>query len=175
MALLFKMTGAVCVMGAAIYFAGSLNQMLENRKIQLRKLYSLLLQLKSEIQYMQKTLPECFIKLSDMSIAPFKEWMDLLSNELQKQSDASFKDIWLSKLEYLQEKSCLVKEDIEPLKELGDKLGNMDMASQLKAIDYTLLHIEKNRIDLENEMNQRKKVVVTLSLFGGFMTLILLL
>ena len=33
--------------------------------------------------------------------------------------------------------------------ELADKLGSQDGQSQMKAIDYTLLQIERNRVNLE--------------------------
>lgn len=170
-----KMTGAVFVLGAAGYFAFNLNRMLERRNLELRKLYSILLQLKSEIQYMCNPLPECFKKLAKYENAPFGIWLLKMAEGMEKKEKSSFADIWREELEYLYEQSALEKEDIEPLRELSDKLGNMDVTAQLKAIDYALIHIERNRTVLEGEMKQQKKVVVTLSLFCGFMTLILLL
>ena len=64
---------------------------------------------------------------------------------------------------------------MEPLKELADKLGSADITVQLKSIDYVLLHIEQNRRELEGELKEKKKVVTSLSLFAGMLTLILLL
>ena len=98
-----------------------------------------------------------------------------MAQRMEEKEKVSFADIWREELTHLYEESALGTEDIEPLKELSDKLGSMDITAQLKAIDYALLHIERNRSLLEEEMKQKKKVVVTLSLFCGFMTLILLL
>lgn len=168
-----KVAGTVLIMGAASYFAVSYNQTLERRIQELRKLYSILLQLKSEIQYMCNTLPECFLKLSENQKEPFESWMKQLLCKMEEDSELSFGDIWREELIKLQEKSALEKEDVEPLFELSDKLGNADVTAQLKAIDYALLHIERNRTTLEGEVTQKKKVVVTLSLFCGFMMLIL--
>lgn len=170
-----KITGSLFILGAAGYFAYNLNQMLEKRNRELRKLYSILLQLKSEIQYMCSTLPECFRKLAKYEKEPFGIWLSVMAQRMEEKEKVSFADIWREELTHLYEESALGTEDIEPLKELSDKLGSMDITAQLKSIDYALLHIERNRSLLEEEMKQKKKVVVTLSLFCGFMTLILLL
>lgn len=185
MVLFCKFIGAVCVMGASGYLAVNINQNMESRSRELRKLYSLLLQLKSEIQYMANTLPECFRNLSKGVKAPFKDWLTGLCTGMEKEEagegdkketeSTGFAEIWREQLEYLYQSSALDREDLEPLDELADKLGAVDMTAQLKAIDYALLHIEKNRTVLEAELGQKKKVVATLGMFWGFMTLILLL
>lgn len=162
-------------MGASGYLSASINRFLELRRRELRRLYSILLQLKSEIQYMGNTLPECFRSLSGGVGEPFGEWLCSLSDRMEAKENSCFTDIWTEELAHLYEKSALEADDLEPLRELADKLGNVDTTVQIKAIDYALIHIERNRIVLEEEMNQKKKVAATLSLFGGFMTLILLL
>lgn len=170
-----KAAGSFFILGAVGYFAYNLNRMMEKRNLELRKLYSILLQLKSEIQYMCNTLPECFRKLAEYEQEPFGSWLFTMAQKMEEKEKVTFSGIWREELIHLYEKSALEKEDIEPLKELSDKLGSMDITAQLKAVDYALLHIERNRSVLEEEMKQKKKVVVTLSLFFGFMTLILLL
>lgn len=170
-----KAAGAALVMGAAAYFAMNISRTMERRNLELRKLYSILLQLKSEIQYMYSPLPECFRKISVHTKEPFCSWLGNLSGRLEEKGASSFCEIWLEEAGYLYDNSALEMMDIEPLKELSDKLGSMDVEVQVKAIDYTLLHIERNRTILESELGQKKKVAATLSMFGGFMTLILLL
>lgn len=175
MAIACKLLGSCFVVVAAFDFAKNYNAALEQRKKELRKLYSLLLQLKSELQYMSNTLPESFEKLAKVSPTPFGEWLNELTKLLETREDIIFSEAWLSKLDMLYQNSCLEKEDIEPLKELADKLGSYDLSAQLKAIDYTVLHIERNRNTLEEQIEQKKKVILTLSLFCGFMTLIFLI
>lgn len=175
MGIVCKLLGAVLVLGATGYFAISMNQMLEMRKQELRKLYSILLQLKSEIQYMCNPLPEIFLKLSYSVKDPFTAWLSEIAGQLESKEGISFADVWREGLAKLYKNSDLEQEDMEPLKELADKLGTGDIDAQLKAIDYALLHIEGNRTTLEAEMGQKKKVTVTLSLFCGAMILILLL
>lgn len=175
MGLMCKLAGCVCVMGAAGYFAISVNQTMENRKQELRKLYSILLQLKSEIQYMCNPLPDSFAKLARNAREPFSQWFVYLSEQLERKEMLTFSEVWREGVTYLGEISSLAKEDIEPLCELSDKLGSGDTEAQMKALDYALLHIERNRMSLEDEIQQKKKVTVTLSLFCGAMTLLLLL
>lgn len=175
MVIVCKIAGLCFVLFGSGYFAYGLSRTLEQRVYELRKLYSILLQLKSEIQYMNTTLPECFLKLSMNLFDPFLSWLKFLADGMEQTQDKSFCEIWKDGLEILEQGSTLCEEDIIPLKELSDKLGTMDITAQLKAIDYALLHLERNRNTLETELTQKKKVAVTLSLFCGFMTLILLL
>ena len=102
------------------------------------------------------------------------EWLKSLADKMEHKENAAFSNIWMEELDHLDAISALTGEDLEPLRELSDKLGIADITAQLKAIDYALLHIERNRSLLEAEMEQKKKVIVTLSLFCGFMTLIIL-
>lgn len=161
-------------MGAAGYLSVSLSQNMDRRNIELRSLYSIFLQLKSEIQYMSNTLPECFFTLAKGAKEPLKEWLNTLADKMENKENAGFSDIWKEEINHLDKISALTPDDLEPLKELADKLGIADVTAQLKAIDYVLLHIERNRTILEEEKEQKKKVIVTLSLFCGFMTLIIL-
>ncbi|MBQ9983708.1 MAG: stage III sporulation protein AB [Lachnospiraceae bacterium] len=175
MGIMCKLFGAICVLGATGYFAVNMNQVLEQRKRELRKLYSILLQLKSEIQYMCNPLPESFLKMTVPENGVFSQWMTYVCQQLEEKEEITFSVVWRESLSYLQTYSALEAEDVEPLGELADKLGTGDVSSQLKAIDYALLHIERNRKTLEDQINQKKKVTVTLSLFCGVMTLICLL
>ncbi len=174
MVFICKLAGIVFVMGAAGYLSLSMGQNLDRRKCELRGLYSIFIQLKSQIQYMGDTLPECFETLSKGAKGILADWLVGLAERLNLKQDMVFSEIWSEELNRLYQISALVKEDVEPLRELGDKLGSADVDAQIKAIDYALLHMEKNRQTLEETMEQKKKVIVTLSLFGGFMTLLIL-
>lgn len=170
-----KIIGAVCVLGAAMYGGMSFSQSYDNRYRQLRHIYSILLQLKSELEYMNTPLPECFLHLGESAKEPMKAWLIQIGEDLGRQEGDSFSAIWLRSLTFLFDTSALLKEDIALLQELGDKLGVQDGQSQMKAIDYTLLQIERNRVSLEKEIKEKKKVVTTIAMFVGFITLIILL
>lgn len=174
MELLCKIMGSVFVVAGSIYTACNINRTMEKRVIDLRRLYSILLQLKSEMQYMGNTLPECFTRLKEGAEEPFFSWLDEMVVRLEEEG-AVFRKIWLEELEKLCVISSFEQRDMEPLKELADKLGSADITVQLKSIDYVLLHIEQNRKELEGELKEKKKVVTSLSLFAGMLTLILLL
>lgn len=170
-----KMAGSAFVLGSAFMFLFSVNHGLDNRLKQLRMLYSLLLQLKSEIQYMANPLPEAFFHLSNMTREPFSSWLINLSTRLEERCNDNFVEVWKQGLDSLLKQSDLIREDLAPLVELGDKLGEIDCSTTLKTVDYVLLQLDQNRKQLDQEIKQKKKIVATLSMFAGFMTLILLL
>lgn len=175
MELLCKIAGSVFVITGSGYLAMSMNHTMEQRAIDLRRLYSILLQLKSEMQYMGNTLPECFLRLKEGCCEPFCAWLDKLVVRLEEEDGNIFRTVWLESLDSLYSESVFEEKDVEPLRELADKLGNEDITAQLKAIDYVLIHIEQNRKELEGEIKERKKVVTSLSIFAGMLVLILLL
>lgn len=173
--LICKLFGSFFIIYAASYLALQLNKTIENRNKELRQLYGILLKLKSEIQYMCNTLPECFEKISKSESPPFDKWLFELSNKMKDSTRTTFQEIWMNGLNTLDKVSFLNKEDLNLLNELSDKLGNSDTSAQIKAIDYVLLNLEKERTNLENEIKQKKKVNITICVFCGFMMMILLI
>jgi stage III sporulation protein AB len=173
-----KLAGMTCMLASAGVFCMEYGKSLTRRNRQLRKLYGILLQLKSEMAYMNYTLPECFEKMGKTAEPPFQEWLQSLWRQLNlentEQGGAVFEAVWSSQLKELEQTSDLQAEDIELLKELGDKLGAADIEGQKKAVDYVLLQLERNRSCLEEEMEQRKKVVTACTMFGSVLMIILL-
>ena len=102
-----KAAGIVLVLGAVGYFSMNMGKCMEERKQELRKLYSLLVQLKSEIQYMCNTLPDCFSKLAKQTKSPFCDWLMELAERMEKKEDVLFQEIWKEELQYLYEISSL--------------------------------------------------------------------
>ena len=170
-----KITGTLLVLLASGYYAVCSAKMMEARNNQLRKLYGVLLQLKSEILYMSSPLPECFRKMAYHAGVPFQEWLNTLANRLETMEETGFVNIWKEEMDVLYQSGALEKSDLEPLYELSDRLGSIDVEVQVKSIDYALMQLERKHIILQNELGQKKKVIITLSMFGGFMALILLL
>ena len=172
---LCKLIGAVFLLSSTFQIAIYMNKITENRYRQLQMLYSLLEQLKGNMLYMGDTLPECFADLADKYEEPFCSWMNGLVKEQLKDMKDTFGNIWLRGLDYLLINSDLERGDVEILSELKDKLGNADINTQVKAIEYTLLRIEEKRVVLKDELKDKKKAVISISFFAGAMILIMLL
>ena len=175
MELVIKLMGTVLVIGASFLYAKERSDALELKMTQLRQLYGILLQLKSQLKYMNSTLFECFRSLSCHIDAPFSRWLGLLADSMENERDKSFAVIWEDMLSCLMEDSLLDNKDIALLSELKDKLGTADVGEALKAIDYVLIRIEENREVLNNELKGRQKVILSISLFAGAMVVILLM
>lgn len=78
MEIVCKIIGSGLVIGGTLYFSCFLNQQLDEKNRQLRRLYSLLTQLKSEIYYMANPLPECFSQLAKSEQEPLISLADKL-------------------------------------------------------------------------------------------------
>mgnify|MGYP002622815658 CR=1 FL=1 len=174
MEVMCKIAGTMCVVGSAWLYAKERAYVMELCLSQLMQLYSILIQLKSELQYMNTTLPECFVNLAGHVNPPFDKWLYGMADEMNNERKKSFGDIWVEYIGFLRQDSQLGDSAIDILTELKDKLGEADVAASLKAIDYVLIRIEEERESLKNEIQQRKKVILSLSLFAGFVVVILL-
>lgn len=174
MEIMCKLIGIVLVIYATGCFAKDTNEAIELRLKELTMLYNLLLQLQSELTYMSMPLPECFHSLSNSFGKPFDEWFWNMEQEMNNERTKSFTYIWDEQLKKLVDMSAMTSEDVGIMSELGDKLGKADVEAAAKAIEYTLLRIEERRQQLRGDLVQKKKLVVSLSLFVGLMTIILL-
>ena len=96
-----KLLGAAFVVGAAAYYGIILSQTYDNRYWQLRHLYSIFLQMKSEMHYMNTPLPECFRILGDNAKEPVKAWLLGISDRLENKEEVGFSIIWSEELDNL--------------------------------------------------------------------------
>ncbi|MBE5925154.1 MAG: hypothetical protein E7271_11980 [Lachnospiraceae bacterium] len=174
MEIVVKVIGAVLILAASLYLAYEINRGLTKELEQMKSLYNIMLKLKSELYYLNDTLPECFLHLSKMTDFPFDKWFYEMYESMSKEPEETFGDIWDRCTRSLIDNSLLTIADIEGLFELKDKLGCMDREVQEKAIDYFLIQVEEKRKQLYLEHSQKKKVIITLCAFVGLMTLIVL-
>ena len=171
----FKLAGAAFVILSAVNFAFNINRIYEKRCEQLQEVYGILGLIKGELSYMGETLPECFLKLSGQVEEPFCLWLKMLSDNLENDHNRSFSMIFDEAAGYLQSNTYLESDDIELIRELKDKLGNMDVDVQLKAIDYVMKRIEERRLDLNSNLKDKRKAVMSICIFTGALVLIILL
>lgn len=174
MEIVVKVIGAVLILAASVYLAFEINQGMAKELEQLKGLYNIMLKLKSELYYLNSTLPECFLHLSESVAYPFDKWFYEMYESMSKEPEETFGDIWDRCTRSLIDNSSLMPADVEGLFELKDKLGCMDREVQEKAIDYYLMQAEEKRKQLYIEYGQKKKVIITLCVFVGVMTLIVL-
>ena len=175
MAVMIKISGACLVVFAAFYYAKEVNGYTDLRLKQIIAFYNILLQLKSELMYMNYTLPECFMNMSDKVDEPFSYWFSNMAEQMNIESTKTFSEIFTDNLDYIRCHSALNEGDIVIISELKDKFNTADIEVMKKAIDYVLLRLEEQRITLGNELKDKKKVVISLSLFAGITMVILLL
>lgn len=169
------MIGSFFLLTSTYLFALQYNQELELRILELKRLSAILLHLKSEINYMCNTLPESFRKIAENEFLPFQNWLNRMADQMDLKQSYSFGNIWLSELIVLSRDSHLKECELSLLKELSDKLGNMDLKIQTDALDYVLEGINHKRKKLEEDLFQKKKIVYSLSICGCFVILILLI
>ena len=174
MEMICKIMGGLLVIGSACFFAQETNDIMNLRVKQLTQLYGILRQLESELRYLNSTLPECFINLSKSVEYPFDIWFCDMCSSMDKPDKKDFSQIWCEHLNILADNSALFPEDVDILLSFRDKLSGYDVEASVKAIDFGIEQIEERRKKVKEEINEKKKMVISLSLFVGLITVIML-
>ena len=169
-----KIMGVILVIGSVCFFAKEANDTMNLRVKQLTRLHGILRQLESELKYLSSTLPECFINLSRSAEYPFDRWLIDMASSMDKCDRKDFSAIWCEYLGVLADNSALFPEDIDILLSFKDKLSGYDVEACVRAIEFGIVQIEERRKKLIDEINEKKKIVISLSLFVGLITVILL-
>ena len=173
--ILIKIIGTTAVIMASLTFAKETNCQMKERIDQLIGLYGIFNKLESELKYLNRTLPECFSDYAEDAEYPFKSWFLNMADKMNVEPDNDFSFIWSNGIEYLIDNSALTHSDIDILSGLKDKLGSYDVDVAIKSIDYALLQLEERRQELLTKAGERQKVTVSMCLFIGLMTVILLI
>ena len=173
--ILIKIIGTAAVVMASVAFAKETNCQMKERINQLVDLYGIFNKLESELKYLNRTLPECFLDFSQNTGYPFNKWFLNMADKMNDEPNDDFSAIWSYGIKYLIDNSALTQGDIDILSGLKDKLGSYDVDVAIKSIDYVLLQFEERRQELLAKAGERQKVTVSLCLFVGLMTVILLI
>ena len=142
------------------------------RAKQLAEFRQSLLILKSEIEFAAYPLPQAFVSIS-YKTDNFSDFYQEMSHRLTNK-EMSLAKAWESGLAGLNG-SCLTPEDLQTISGLGNALGSIDSAVQIKAIDMTIAAIDDVLARLSAQNAKDGKMYRQLGLLGGVLITVVLL
>ena len=171
---MFRLIGAILVMGAAASF-GLCNVWRMHKRVQaLRGLITALETMKSEICDRMSPLPELVDLLCQETAAPAKLLFLRLRHTMGELGIRRFASLWSDAVRHSHELE-LQEGERQILSDLGGTLGRYDIENQRHAISYTLRRLEAYLIQAEETRRTQGRVHAVLSLAAGaFVVLILL-
>ena len=132
-----------------------------------------LLMLKSEIEFAAYPLPQAFANISQRTSESFVGFYESLSQKLADK-ETGLAAAWETGLEKLNN-SHLATEDLQAISGLGNALGSIDSAVQIKAIDMTTTAIDDILTRLAAQNARDGKMYKRLGLLGGVLITVVLL
>jgi len=171
--MIFRILGGILVCVAC----GLLGLYMSHRGVARAKLLTefrqSLIMLKSEIEFAAYPLPQAFANISYKASCCFAGFYEKLSCRLSEK-EMGLADAWKQGLAEL-DNNHMATEDLQIISGLGNALGNIDSAVQIKAIDMTTAAIDEILTRLAAQNTRDGKMYKRLGLLGGALIVVVLL
>ena len=171
--LFFRILGGILVCAACGLLGLYMSYKGVARAKQLTEFRRTLLMLKSEIEFAAYPLPQAFAHIAQKTEGGLGAFYESLSRRLTDK-ETGLAEAWEKGLTELSG-SHLASEDLQAIGGLGNALGSIDSAVQIKAIDMTLAAIDDILARLAAQNAKDGKMYRRLGLLGGVLIVVVLL
>ncbi len=137
---MLKLTGCALIFLSCCFMGFIKASSYKNRSRELESIVELVRLMELEISYKKEPLAKTFQKAASMKPCWFSEVLQSSSRALQQRS---LHESWQKAITMYQEKSPLLEQDIEILKDLSLNLGKSDAAGQSKVLEPAMLRLQQ--------------------------------
>ena len=142
---------------------------------ELQKIRYLISLLKSEICYARSSLEEVFASVAEKCEEPYRNWLLMMRNEMRCKKEKRFVKIWQESADVCLVGLMISRKEKEDLKEVGARLGNLDLKMQTGMLKLSGERWEKWIREAEAEIGPRRRIGNCLGVLGGvFLTILFL-
>lgn len=163
----------IIISGAGLGFAVSGE--LAGRKRTLEIILRMIILLRGEIRYGNKSLYDAFTGASGKLEGKYREFFILTAQEMRKKTGTSFGEIFRECAEKCMNLDCLSEEERSRFYSLGDQLGYLGLDMQLKQLDQMEKETEYAIRELEKDFREKRKLYRSLGILGGVFVAVLFL
>lgn len=171
---MIKLIGACMVMVGCMGLARCRIRKDKNRRLLLSNLQKLFVMLHSEIQFRNLTLLEAFLQIRRRIDRQLATFLTEIEEEWMQRKGESVGDIWKVCVSRNFNDSCLKKEDIVWIEEIGEGLGSFDRAEQIRHIELLLKYLEDELVTCEEVVRESERLYKAMGLLGGIFIIVLL-
>ncbi|WMC92949.1 stage III sporulation protein AB [Kineothrix sp. MB12-C1] len=172
---MLRIIGILCLMGGSIGFGWTLRGRMKERLSALYQWEQIFKMLQNEITYSKASLPEACRRIAARSKEPYRKALEGVYEEMAMNNGCSFSEIWKRHMEECLKETVLSKADKKVCMDFGDCVGYMDGEMQSKAFAQYLHRLGLEVKRLEEEIANKSKVIMSLSIMGGLLAVIILL
>ncbi|MBQ9234104.1 MAG: stage III sporulation protein AB [Lachnospiraceae bacterium] len=163
------------VIGGSLFYGVSFAMRMYKRRENLKALEKILIYLESEIRYRHSIISEAFFNAAKKSDEPFNAWLLYLGKKLNEDDGAGFWEIWTDSLNMLSSGTCLSKEDIEEISQIGQTLGYLDIEAHKMGLRLEIDNFHEKISDYNADLKDKMRVSVISGAVIGILVVIVLL
>ena len=170
-----KISGMMLVLAATVFaglYYGSFETYRSNDLQELKKALAIL---KSEIVFSMTPLPEAFVNIGERIRRPISDIFLAFANRLADSRREPIEELWQSCITAYASRTYLNQEDISALVSFGHTLGYLDRDMQTSGIMITIGYIDTAVAALATTRAKNQKLFLSLGVFAGLVTVIILL
>ncbi len=171
--MIFKFLGSIFVFLTSIHIGLSLKNRIKVKISALKEMVGMLETFKLRFEYEQITITKLLEYLSEDKNKETGVFADLCLNELK--NGESIKNAWKKAARDFSNRNGIGEASEKKLIDFADNLGNTALNGQLSSIDLYITEFEKDIKLAEKELNENGKVLMSCSVFGGLVLIIILL
>lgn len=171
---MFKLFGAILILGATTWTGFESSKHLSERPKQLQLLRNALETLEAEIMYGHTPLGEAALKIAVQLPEPISSLYRSFSEQL-KSEEATVKEAWEKALQIMWPSTALKQSEYEILVQFGENLGRHDRETEQKQIMLTLSHLEREEAGARDRQDKYEKMLKSLGVLSGMLIIILLM
>ena len=146
---------------------------LGRRRRMLEMILRMIILLRGEIRYGNKSLYDAFTGASGKLEGKYREFFILTAQEMKSNPGISFGEIFRECAEKCLNLDCLSQEEREQFCSLGDRLGYLGLEMQLKQLDQLEKETEYAIRELEKDFREKRKLYRSMGILGGIFAVVL--
>lgn len=166
---MYKIIGSILIILATTGMGFSKSNEMKQHLKELEELKKVFYLIRSELQYTRAPFAELFLKVSQKTSAPFRNWLADVSTKLCEKQSGMLWDIWCTSIETHFKDSRLKDEELEALKQVGRN------PEYIESLDLYIAQLEYEMEHTRECYRTKRKLCQSLGIMSGIFLVILLL
>lgn len=172
---MLKITGCLCILAGCIGWGIGRVRDERNRIRHLREMIRIIKRIQNEISYGRHTLPEICLILSEYCKTSYGECFRTIYERTKQQDGTCLEKIWEEELARSLHRTRLQEEEKEILIGLPQNLGIQEEKYQAESIGQSMDLLLRKCRQAEDAIENKSRVIFSLSILTGvFLTILLL-
>ena len=172
---MLKLCGILLLLCGSTGLGWTLKEAQKTRLEELYRLQEILRMLQNEITYSRTSIPEACRRIGERAKEPYRSALLGIHEEIVRNRGEAFDRIWKKQMENCLGQIRISGEDRKLLLDFGGCIGHMDGEMQAELIAGYMHRLSISADRMEKEISSRCKVIMSLSVMGGFMAAIILI